>query len=174
MITLADFKDDTPWQPRADEFAEIRVENQIAGVEMRRLTAMADGRGNLTVLMSDRFGEAWRTPHVYLVTAAPHSVRAWVYHKRQSDRLAYTMGQIRVVLYDLRPDSPTHGVLNLLDVGAANPILLTIPPHVVHGVQNLGDAPAQFINMPTRAYDPAYPDKSRLPADHPGIPYRFE
>jgi dTDP-4-dehydrorhamnose 3,5-epimerase len=174
MLTLADFRDDEPWQPDADEFAEVRIENQILGVEMRRLASHADGRGDLTVLMSDRFGDGWRTPHAYLVTAAAKSVRAWVYHRRQSDRLAYFMGQFRVVLYDLRPDSPTHGTLNVLDLGAANKVLLTIPPFVVHGVQNLGEAPAQFINMPTRAYDPANPDKSRVSADHPGVPYRFE
>jgi dTDP-4-dehydrorhamnose 3,5-epimerase len=83
-------------------------------------------------------------------------------------------GSFRVVLYDLRPDSPTYGVLNVLDVGAANKLQLTIPPFVVHAVQNLGDEDAFFVNMPTRAYDPANPDKSRLPKDHPGIPYRFE
>jgi dTDP-4-dehydrorhamnose 3,5-epimerase len=44
---------------------------------------------------------------------------------------------------------------------------------VVHGVQNRGSENAYFINMPTRAYDPAAPDKSRLPANHPGIPYVF-
>jgi dTDP-4-dehydrorhamnose 3,5-epimerase len=174
MLSLEDFNDDTPWQPNGPEFAEVRIDNQIKGVEMRRLTTMADGRGDLTVLISDRFGEAWRTPHAYLVTAAAKSVRAWVYHKRQSDRLAYTSGRLRVVLYDLRKDSPTYGALNVIDVGAANKILLTIPPFVVHAVQNLGDEDTQFVNMPTRAYDPANPDKSRVAADHPGIPYRFE
>ena len=173
-VTLDDFVDDRPWLPEGVENAEVRIENQIAGVELRRLEQRADGRGNLVVLMSDRFGESYRTPHVYLVTAAARSVRAWVYHKRQSDRLAYTQGRLRVVLYDLRPDSPTHQVLNVLDVGAANKVLLTIPPFVVHAVQNLGDEDACFVNMPTRAYDPANPDKSRLPKDHPGIPYRFE
>jgi dTDP-4-dehydrorhamnose 3,5-epimerase len=113
-------------------------------------------------------------PHVYAVTAAPGSVRAWVFHKRQSDRLAFTNGALRVVLYDLREHSPTFGRLNVLDVGAENKLQLTIPPFVVHGVQNRGAGAATFINMPTRAYDPSYPDKSRLPYDHPGIPYRFE
>lgn len=174
MVTLADFKDDTPWVPHGPEFETLQIPDQIAGVEIHRLTANADGRGNLVVLMSDRFGEEWRTPHVYLVTAAPRSVRAWVYHKRQSDRLAYTMGQLRVVLYDLRPDSPTFKKLNVIDVGAANKILLTIPPFVVHAVQNPTDEATCFVNMPTRAYDPAMPDKSRLPADDPRIPYRFE
>jgi dTDP-4-dehydrorhamnose 3,5-epimerase len=45
---------------------------------------------------------------------------------------------------------------------------------VVHAVQSIGTTDAVFVNMLTRAYDPSYPDKSRLPQDHPGIPYRFE
>lgn len=173
-VTLDDFAADKPWAPQGPENAEVRIEHQIAGVEMRRLVQTADGRGNLCVLMSDRFGESYRAPHVYLVTAAARSIRAWVYHKRQSDRLAFTTGTLRVVLYDLRPDCPTHGVVNVIEVGAANRILLTIPPLVVHAVQNLTEDDACFVNMPTRAYDPGNPDKSRLPFDHPGIPYRFE
>jgi dTDP-4-dehydrorhamnose 3,5-epimerase len=173
-VTLEDFVDDKPWVPQGPEFAEVRIENQIAGVELRRLEQKADGRGNLVVLLSDRFGEGYVTPHAYLITAAARSVRAWVIHKRQSDRLAFTRGRVRVVLHDLRPGSPTHGVLNVIDVGAANRVLLTIPPLVVHGVQNLGDEDTVFVNLPTRAYDPSNPDKARLPKDHPGIPYRFE
>lgn len=174
MLRLEDFVEDTPWQPPGAEFAELRIADQIHGVELRRLTTIADGRGDLTVLLSDRFGKAFRTPHVYLVTTAARSIRAWVYHKRQSDRLAYVNGRLRIVLYDLRPDSPSYQALNVIDAGADNKILLTIPPFVVHAVQNLGDEDAFFINMPTRAYDPAHPDKSRVPKDHPGIPYRFE
>lgn len=108
------------------------------------------------------------------MTAAARSIRAWVYHRRQSDRLAFTMGKLRVVLYDLRPDSPTFQAVNVIDVGAANKVLLTIPPFVVHTVQNPTDEDTCFVNMPTRAYDPSNPDKSRLAWDHPGIPYTFE
>lgn len=174
MLTLDDFTPDRPWTPEGPEYQEIRIDNQIAGVELRRLEQKADGRGNLVVLMSDRHGANYVTPHVYMVTAAARSIRAWVYHKRQSDRLAYTQGTIRVVLYDLRPDSPTRGAVNVLDVGAANKVMLTIPPFVVHGVQNLGDQDTSFVNMPTRAYDPADPDKARIPWNDPRIPYRFE
>lgn len=174
MVRLEDFVADKPWVPSGPEYIEIRIENQISGVELRRLEQKADGRGNLTVLMSDRHGASFQTPHVYLVTAAAGSVRAWVYHKLQSDRLAFTMGLVRVVLYDLRPDSPTYGTMNVIDVGAANMAMITIPPLVVHAVQNLGASDAQFINMPTQAYRPENPDKARLPKDHPSIPYKFE
>ncbi|QPC86302.1 polysaccharide biosynthesis protein [Mesorhizobium sp. NBSH29] len=172
-IGLDDFTDDTPWIETAPVLADISLDNQIEGVRLQRLVTKFDKRGDLTVLLSDLNEAGQNSPHVYLVTAAAKSVRAWVYHKRQHDRLAFTNGSIRVVLYDLRAESPTYGKLNILDVGSANKIVLTIPPQVVHGVQNRGDRDATFVNMPTRAYDPSDPDKLRVPYDHPGIPYQF-
>ncbi len=174
MLSLDEFTDDKPWTGDEPLLEALSIPDQIEGVELARLVTHVDDRGGLTVLLSNLEREISPPPHVYQVTAAARSVRAWVYHKRQSDRLAYTNGDIRVVLYDLRPNSPTCGKLNVLDVGARNKVLLTIPPFVVHGVQNRGDADATFVNMPTRAYDPAEPDKSRIRWNHPGIPYAFD
>ncbi|MBN9218250.1 MAG: dTDP-4-dehydrorhamnose 3,5-epimerase family protein [Mesorhizobium sp.] len=172
-LSLADFVDDEPWRDDVPLLEDVPAQNLIAGVRMQRLATHADKRGDLTVLMSALREPVAAPPHVYLVSAEPGSIRAWVYHKRQFDRLAYTNGDIRVVLYDLREDSPTYRKLDILDVGAANKILLTIPPFVVHGVQNRGKTAATFVNMPTNVYDPENPDKSRVRFDHPGIPYRF-
>jgi dTDP-4-dehydrorhamnose 3,5-epimerase len=172
-LSLDDFVDDRPWRDDLPLLDDVVIQDQIEGVRLQQLHTRVDGRGDLTVLLSDLKEKIIPAPHVYWVTAEAGSIRAWVYHKRQSDRLACTNGDIRVVLYDLRPDSPTHGKLNILDVGAANRVTLTIPPFVVHGVHNRGKHAATFVNMPTHEYDPAHPDKSRLPFDHPGIPYRF-
>ena len=172
-LTLDDFVDDRPWADDAPLLEDVTIADQIEGVRLQRLHKRADGRGDLTVLFSDLLETTAPAPHIYWVTAGPGSVRAWVYHKQQFDRLAYTNGDLRVILYDLRPDSPTYGKLNVLDVGETNKLTVTIPPFVVHGVQNRGKQAATFINMPTRAYDPARPDKSRVPSDHPGVPYRF-
>jgi len=172
-ISLDDFVDDKPWADDAPLLEDVVIERPIEGIRVQRLLTRADSRGHLTVLLSDLEEKVAPPPHVYWVTAEAGSIRAWFYHKRQIDRLAYTNGDLRVVLYDLRPGSPTHGQLNIVDVGSANKVLLTIPPFLIHGVQNRGKQAATFVNMPTRAYDPAQPDKSRLPFDHPGIPYRF-
>ena len=75
-LVLEDFVDDRPWQPDVPEFPQIRIDNQISGVTLHRLSQRADGRGNLVVLMSDRHGEAFHSPHIYLITAAARSVRA--------------------------------------------------------------------------------------------------
>jgi len=174
MLSLGEFVDDSPWVEDVPLLQEFRIDNQIDGVRLNRLLTREDKRGDLTVLISDLNEVIAPVPHAYLVTAAPGSIRAWVYHKGQSDRLACTNGSMRVVLYDLRPQSPTYRELNVIDVGGSNRVLLTIPPEVVHGVQNRGLTAATFLNMPTRAYDPAHPDKSRLPYNHPGIPYVFD
>ena len=171
-LKLEEFVDDKPWES-GPLFESVEIADKIDGVRIQRLDTRADKRGDLTVLLSDLQEAVQPPPHVYWVTAAAGSIRAWVYHKRQSDRLAFTNGDIRVVLYDLRPDSPTFGKLNVLDVGEKNKVMLTIPPFVIHGVHNRGSQDATFVNMPTRAYDPANPDKLRVPFDHPGIPYSF-
>ena len=174
VAKLEDFLPDQPWTQKLVPFREIRIPDQIEGVVIRRLHGQTDERGALTVLGTSAVTTGFQTPHVYLVQAAPGSVRAWVYHERQSDCLAYTNGSMKIVLYDLRPDSPTYLKLNVLKAGASNKIELTIPPFVAHGVQNCGSEEAFFINMPTRAYDPADPDKARLPKNNPRIPYAFE
>jgi len=175
MVTakLDDFQPDKPWTRKFVPFPEVRVPDQIEGVVIRKLDTRTDERGTLTVLGTSACTPGFQTPHVYLVQAAPGSVRAWVYHKRQFDCLAYTNGSFKIVLHDLRPDSPTYLKVNVLEAGAANKIQLRIPPFVAHGVKNCGPEEAFFINMSTRAYDPADPDKARLPKEDPRIPYAF-
>jgi len=174
MAELSDFVDDKPWLEETPLLQELTIDHQIEGVRLNRLFTHEDGRGDLTVLFSNLNEAIELVPHVYVVTAVAGSIRAWVYHKRQSDRLAFTNGSFRVALYDLRPTSRTYGKLNVMDVGERNKVLLTIPPEVVHGVHNRGTVAATFINMPTRVYDASNPDKSRLPYGNQGIPYVFD
>ncbi len=171
-VSLDDFADDAPFTAPAAGPAE-RSPELIDGVELIPLSRNTDKRGSLTELsVFDQTVEP--LVHVYQVMAEPGSVRAWVYHKRQFDRLAYTNGEFEVALFDLRPASATHRMLNVFLLGEANPCCLRIPPFVAHGVCNRGKQPGFFINMPTRRYDPANPDKSRLPANDPRIPYSFD
>lgn len=157
-ISIEDFVADPPTVATISPGAPIDEPRLIEGVVLTSLTSGADHRGSLSELLTTRDGLDDPIVHVYQVFANPGSVRAWVFHRLQDDRLAFTNGRLRVVLYDLRPDRPC---------------LLRIPVFVAHGIENTGDTVASFINMPTRVYDPERPDKSRLPADHPGIPYTF-
>lgn len=148
--------------------------NVIEGVTATPLIGNADERGSLFELLTTRDGPIEPIVHVYQVAAAPGSIRAWVYHRHQHDRLAFTMGRFEIALYDARPGSRTASRLNVFAVGAEQPCLLRIPPFVIHGVRNAGAEWGYFVNLPTKVYYRNVPDKARLPYDDPRIPYVFD
>ena len=51
------------------------------------------------------------------------------------------------------------------------PGLLKIPPGVWHADENWGEDEALIVNFPTRAYDPAAPDKYRIDPHSGVIPF---
>jgi dTDP-4-dehydrorhamnose 3,5-epimerase len=172
-LDLTDFQPDSPSPPPAAAEAGTSPD-MIHGVSTRALIVHADERGSLCELLTTRDEAIEPIVHVYQVTAAPGAVRAWVYHRWQDDRLAFTQGRFRVALYDIRPNSPTRYMLNVFVLGREWPTLLRIPPYVIHGVQNMGHEASIFMNLPTKVYRPGTPDKCRVDATDIRIPFRFD
>jgi len=108
---------------------------------------------------------------VYLTTAYPGVVKAWHYHKKQTDNFTCIKGMMKVVLYDSREGSPTRGQLNEFFLGDQNPLLISVPPLVYHGFKSIGEETAFFLSVPTFAYNYDDPDEFRLPPDTKDIPY---
>ena len=150
-----------------------KIESLIKDVIVRKCETHIDERGELSEMLSAVWGVD-RAPieHVYMAMVRPGRVKGWVYHKKQSDRTFLVSGTVKYVLWDTRPKSPTHGVINEIFLSDRSRGLLVIPPLVVHAVQNVGDVDAIFVNMPTVPYCHANPDKYRVP---PGtVPYSFD
>jgi dTDP-4-dehydrorhamnose 3,5-epimerase len=173
-LRFGDFEPDAPRSREPSSPGRGSQGRLISGVTAGELAVHADSRGSLSELLTTRDGPIEPIVHVYQVTAEAGSIRAWVYHRWQYDRLAFTNGRFRIALYDIRPDSPTVNMLNVFVLGRERPGLLRLPPYVIHGVQNVGSEVAMFINMPTKAYDPGEPDKCRLPAGDIRIPFNFD
>ena len=173
-LDFADFQPDAPRPPIAVMPETACEPGGIHGVVTRALVARADPRGSLCELLTTRDEPIEPIVHVYQVSAEIGSVRAWVYHRRQVDRLAFTQGRFRIVLCDIRPDSPTRNMLNLFVLGRERPTVLRIPPYVIHGVQNIGGEAAGFVNMPTMPYRADDPDKCRLDPGDKRIPFSFD
>lgn len=151
-----------------------RVHELIHGVRVRHATTHADERGDLCEIYDERWEFTTDpVPYAYFVTLNPGSVRGWVVHLEQDDRLFFASGTIKVGLYDAREDSPTVDLLNVFYFGTNDRALLRIPAGVFHAVKNVGAGEAVFVNLPSRPYDHASPDKYRLPADSEEIPYRI-
>jgi dTDP-4-dehydrorhamnose 3,5-epimerase len=145
----------------------------IQGVLTKNLKVIPDERGWLMeILRCDdelfkKFGQ------VYLTTAYPGVVKAWHYHKKQTDNFTCIHGTMKVALYDARPDSPTCNVLMEFFIGDRNPLLIQVPPGVYHGFKAVGNETAFFVNIPTLPYDYREPDEYRLPPDTKEIPYEW-
>ncbi len=152
-----------------------RTEPIIDGVTLKRLMPREDERGEICEI----FNPAWQLHpaplvYIYQATVRPGHVKGWVVHKDQDDRLFVSIGRVRVVLFDGRPDSPTYRLLNVFTITERNRGLIVIPRGVFHAVQNVGESEAVYINMPTRPYNHADPDKYRLPLKNELIPFDFD
>jgi dTDP-4-dehydrorhamnose 3,5-epimerase len=92
----------------------------------------------------------------------------------QTDHFVIVKGMMKVVLYDQREGSPTKGLINEFFMGEKNPILVTIPPGVVHGMKGIGTEPAMLVNVPTEMYQYDKPDEYRIDPHKNDIPYEWD
>jgi dTDP-4-dehydrorhamnose 3,5-epimerase len=152
-----------------------RLAKRIEGVVIRRAITQTDERGTLCEILNSAWGvHPAPLVSVYQFTIRPGKVKGWHVHRLHDDRIFISRGEVRVVLYDSREDSPTFGLVNEIFRSALDRDLMVIPIGVYHAHQNCGTEDALFISMPTRAYDHADPDVYRLPVHNDVIPYRFE
>ena len=143
----------------------------IEGVKVRKLRHIPDERGYLMEMLRSDWEEYDKFGQVYITAVYPGVVKGWHYHKIQTDHFICVHGMAKVVLYDGREGSPTHGEVNEFFMGQQNPMLLKIPPGVMHGFKGISQEMALIVNVPTELYNYEQPDEYRLPAHTDEIPY---
>ncbi|HUT98875.1 MAG TPA: dTDP-4-dehydrorhamnose 3,5-epimerase family protein [bacterium] len=153
-----------------------RVDRElIEGVLVKELRIFPDARGYLMeILRADDFGffgDDAPFGQAYVTCVYPGVVKAWHAHRAQTDRFSCICGTARLVLYDGRPGSPTHGSVNQFVIGNLCPRLVLIPAGVQHGFAALGPEPALVLNIPTKTYDYMDPDEQRLDPHSNDIPF---
>ena len=150
----------------------------IAGVQIKALELLPDDRGFLMEMLrsDDPFFEGFG--QVYITGCKQGFAKAWHYHQKQTDHFVCVLGKALVVLYDWRDGSPTQGMLqeSILEAPPCRdhaPLLLKIPPFVIHGFTALDAEEARLINIPTLPYQYHDPDEHRLPWNSQAIPYHW-
>jgi dTDP-4-dehydrorhamnose 3,5-epimerase len=146
----------------------------IDGVKTRKLRLIPDERGFLMEMLRNDWEEYERFGQVYMTAVYSGVVKGWHYHKIQTDHFICVHGMAKVVLYDSRPDSATHGEINEFFIGDQNPMLVKIPPGVMHGFKGISPEITLIVNVPTELYHYSEPDEYRLPAHTDQIPYDWE
>jgi dTDP-4-dehydrorhamnose 3,5-epimerase len=143
----------------------------IEGVSARRAKVLPDERGRLGEIM--RADDPWfkKFGQVYFTTTYPGVVKAWHFHKKQTDHFYVVKGTVKIGLYDQREGSPTYGVVNEIYMGEHCPGLVRIPPCVLHGWMCVGEAEAYIVNIASEIYDYQNPDEYRTDPHENDIPY---
>lgn len=156
----------------ADEGLVVRSSGKlIDGVAARRAKVICDERGRLGEIM--RADDPWfeKFGQVYFTTTYPGVVKAWHYHKKQTDHFYVVKGMLKVALYDERENSPTSGTVNELYLGEHCPGLVRIPPGVQHGWMCISQTEAYIVNVVSETYNYTDPDEFRTHPYDNHIPY---
>lgn len=143
----------------------------IEGVKTTKLRIIPDERGRLIEIMRDDDELFERFGQVYVTTVYPGVIKAWHFHKLQTDNIACVQGMIKLVLCDWRPESKTYRKIMELFIGEHNPLRVQVPPIVLHGWKGMGSDEACVVNVPDRHYEYENPDELRLPFDSPDVSY---
>ncbi len=148
----------------------------IEGVRIQSLTLFPDDRGYFLEVF--RLGEGLpggfpaASTQVSAALSYPGTIKAFHYHRHQTDLWCPAQGMFQVGLCDLRSGSPTYGLRNTLYVGQLRPWQILIPPGVAHGYKVIGEQAAMLVYVTDRHYNPA--DEGRIAHDHAGIHYDWE
>lgn len=110
---------------------------------------------------------------IYFSLVYPGAVKAWKYHRLQTQNFAVPHGLMEVVLFDDRDGSPTRGELKSFLLGRpGNYRLLHIPPGIWYGFACRSRETAILANCANQPHSPG--EAVRIPADSPMIPYSWE
>jgi len=148
----------------------------IDQVEIRSFPLWPDDRGYF--LEVARIGQGMvagfpaESTQVSAALNYPGIIKAFHYHRFQTDYWVPAAGLLQVALVDLRRGSRTYAAKNTIYVGALRPWQILIPPGVAHGYKVIGEQPSMLIYVTNRTYDPK--DEGRIPYNDTAISYDWE
>jgi dTDP-4-dehydrorhamnose 3,5-epimerase len=147
----------------------------FTGVQVKEIRNVVIRAGVLTeCFRPEWFDPPFAARHVIHMGLLPGGLSAWHCHRRQSDVIVPVRGQMRVGLYDDRPDSATYRGFRMLHVGVARPVALRVPPLVWHAIKNPTQDDAAYIVVNDEVYDYERPDDWTLPPGSDAIPHRLD
>ncbi len=148
----------------------------IDGVKLNPYALWPDDRGYFLEIA--RLGQGLVSdfpPTGSQVSAAlnyPGIIKAFHFHRFQTDYWVPAAGLLQVALVDLRRGSKSYGAKNTFYLGALRPWQLLIPPGVAHGYKVIGEQPSVLVYITNRTYDPK--DEGRIPYNDSSIAYDWE
>ena len=151
----------------------MRHLGEIEGVIVKPLKQITDNRGSVLHMIRrdsellNEFGE------IYFSEIQPGTVKAWKLHKDKTQNLTVPINRIRLVIYDSRSKSRTHGEIVEYEIGRPNNYkLIHIPPMLWYGFQAIVEQTALIANCSDQPHRSG--ESETLPANSNLIPYQWK
>ena len=130
----------------------------IDGVQIIPLKVIPDSRGRILHFMR-KDHPAFKdsdVQEVYFSLIYPGAIKAWHRHSRMTLNYVVPVGNIKLVLYDTRADSPTAYDLNEYFIGENSHYqIIRVPPMIWNGFMSLGGQSALVSNVTNSIHDPS-------------------
>ncbi len=148
----------------------------IAGVKCAPIAVWPDDRGFFFEVQRAGLGLNAHFPkETTQISAAlnyPGIIKAFHFHRHQTDCWTPATGMLQIVLIDLRPESTTFGQRNTIYAGEHRRWQILIPSGVAHGYKVVGTGPSMLIYSTDRFYNPS--DEGRITHNDPKLNYDWE
>jgi dTDP-4-dehydrorhamnose 3,5-epimerase len=127
---------------------------KIHDVVVRPLAKFIDERGWLAEMFrEDEIESSFMPVMAYISMTQPGIARGPHEHKEQADCFCFIgPSNFKVYLWDQRSDSPTSATRQVIFAGADSPMMMIVPPGVVHAYKNVGNENGIVFNAPNRLY----------------------
>ena len=146
------------------------LSGNISGVFVHKPPVHVDHRGELVEMFTmPDFWEA-EFAYAYQTSIRPGMLKGWFAHEKKLDRYHIASGELLVLLYDDRENSPTKGMVQKIVLAATTNRQVMIPPYVWHLSVNIGSVDAILVNLPSTHYDHQNPDRFHISIDSGDIP----
>ncbi|MCZ4551806.1 polysaccharide biosynthesis C-terminal domain-containing protein [Gordonia rubripertincta] len=165
-------------QPKRDEVSTSNDGAALValphGVTLHDCKVLSDDRGTLCEMFNPEWNWSEKPlTYSYYFTIRPGMIKGWGVHFKHEDRYFILAGDVELVLWDDRPDSPTKDEVFEIYLSDQDRRTVNIPEGVYHASRNIGTNDAVIVNFPTQLYDRSNPEKYRLPLDSDRVPYSF-
>ena len=129
-------------------------DGDIDGLVFRKAVKHTDVRGWLSeVFRSDEIPGDIMPVMSYVSVTLPGVTRGPHKHSDQTDMFGFFgPGTFKVRFWDAREKSPTCGCVVTDEVGEDNPMIVIVPPGIVHGYTNISETDAWVMNFPNRLF----------------------
>lgn len=125
----------------------------IDGVKIIPLRQIVDERGKIMHMMKCTDPHFIHFGEIYFSCAWPGVVKAWHIHKKMTINNAVLSGRAKLVMYDMREDSPTKGEVQEVYMGEDNYCLVQMPPGIANGYKAYGDKMVILANCATHPHE---------------------